>query len=459
MAAITFSGFNNIDFNQVVTAIIAQERQPLTTLETQQSTLETQNTAFGTLATRLNAVQSALEALNRDTSLNGLTAASSDNGVGVSAGNGSIEGTYDVVVSNIARRQVTASVSTYSSVDEVVATGGSLVLTGADGTSTTVSVDALMTVKELVDAINATADAPVTASLVQSAPGAYQIVLTGRHTGATNAFTVASTLTGGAGVTFQDGDNDGISGDSPADNVQNARDAQFTVNGLPVTSASNTVNDVIPGATLTLSKEDATKTVAVTVARDSEKPKERVGKLITAYNDLMTFIGDQRTAAANGKASIARDPLVQQLKNALRSELLGEHDNDGSYSRLAEIGLGFDKTGKMVLDEDTFDTAIAAGTSDLQKLFSGNDGKSGAFGAVETMIKRYTRSGGLVADVRQRLNAQMGSLATRIDVYELQLEQRRLTLQKEFQAADEAMSMLNSQVSSLSTLANQYRLF
>lgn len=459
MAAITFSGFNNIDFNQVVTAIIAQERQPLTNLETQQSALETQNTAFGTLATRLNAVQSALESLNRDTSLNGLTAASSDTGVGVSAGSGSVEGTYDVVVNSIARRQVTASASTYASVDAVVATGGALVLTGADGSSTTVSVNALMTVEELVDAINAAANAPVTASLVQSAPGAYQIVLTGRHTGATNAFTVSSSLTGGAGVTFQDGDNDGISGDSPADNVQNAANASLTVNGLAVTSASNVVNDVVPGATLTLTKQDPTKTVTVTVTRDSEKPKERIGKLVTAYNDLVAFIGDQRTAAANGKASIARDPLVQQLKNSLRSELLGEHANDGAYSRLAEVGLGFNKEGKMVLDEDTFDTAIASGTTDLQKLFSGNDGESGAFGAVETMIRRYTRSGGLVADVRQRLNTQMNSLTTRIESYEAQLEQRRLTLQKEFQAADEAMSMLNSQVSSLSTLANQYRLF
>ena len=53
MAAVTFSGFNNIDFNQVVSAIMEQERQPLTTLQTRHSTLDTQKTAFGTLAGRL----------------------------------------------------------------------------------------------------------------------------------------------------------------------------------------------------------------------------------------------------------------------------------------------------------------------------------------------------------------------------------------------------------------------
>jgi flagellar hook-associated protein 2 len=459
MAAITFSGFNNIDFNQVVTAIMAQERQPLTSLETQKTTLQTQNTAFGSLATKLTAMQSALESLNRDTSLNGLTAASSDSSVGVSAGNGSVEGSYDVVVNSIARRQVTASIGTYSSVDAVVATGGALTLTGADGQSKSVSVEPVMTVSELVDAINAIADAPVTASLVQSAPGAYQIVLTGRHTGASNAFTVSNNFTGGAGLTFRDGDGDGISGDSPADNVQNATNAEFTVNKLPVVSASNVVNDVVPGATLTLTREDPGKTATVTVARDSSKPKERIGALVTAYNDLVAFIGDQRTAASTGKANIARDPLVQQLKNSLRTELLGEHPNDGAFNHLAQVGLGFDKSGKMVLDDSTFDAAVSRGTRDLQKLFSGNDGKSGAFGAVESLMRGYTKSGGLVADVRQRLNTQMQGLAGRIDSFEALLEQRRLTLQREFQAADAMMSQLNSQQSSLSSLSNQYRLF
>ena len=53
----------------------------------------------------------------------------------------------------------------------------------------------------------------------------------------------------------------------------------------------------------------------------------------------------------------------------------------------------------------------------------------------------------------------MQSLNSRIDSFEAQLERRRLTLQKEFQAADEAMSQLNSQVASLTSLGGQYRLF
>ena len=164
MAAITFSGFNNIDFNQVVTAIMAQERQPLARLETQQSALKTQNSAFGTLASRLSSLQSAITVIGVSSAVAGGTATSSDPSVGATSSGTAVEGTYEVVVSSLARRQVTASASSYASTDDVVATGGALTLTGADGTSAVITVDALMTVKELVDAINAAQDAPVTAS-------------------------------------------------------------------------------------------------------------------------------------------------------------------------------------------------------------------------------------------------------------------------------------------------------
>ena len=123
MAAVTFSGFNNIDFNAVVSAIMAQERQPLTTLESQKSAFETQKTAFGTLAGRLTAVQSAVELLASDNAVAGLAVTSSDTSVGVASTGGSVEGSYEIVVQALARRQVTASMSTYTSTDEIVATG------------------------------------------------------------------------------------------------------------------------------------------------------------------------------------------------------------------------------------------------------------------------------------------------------------------------------------------------
>ena len=63
-SAITFSGFNNIDWSMILDAIMAQERLPVTTLEAQQTALESQKRAFSTLASRLSALQTASETLS-----------------------------------------------------------------------------------------------------------------------------------------------------------------------------------------------------------------------------------------------------------------------------------------------------------------------------------------------------------------------------------------------------------
>src|SRR5690606_16105880 len=99
-------------------------------------------------------------------------------------------------------------------------------------------------------------DSPATAAVVQTSPGVYKLVLTGKETGAENAFTITNNLTGGNGLSFTDTDGDSVSGDSAADNTQTAIDAAFTVNGLSITSSSNTVTDAVPGVTLTLNEKD-----------------------------------------------------------------------------------------------------------------------------------------------------------------------------------------------------------
>ena len=68
-----------------------------------------------------------------------------------------------------------------------------------------------MTLKDIATAINNSPGAPVSAAVVQVTPGQFRLVLTGRATGADNAFTVgfSTPLCGGEGLTFVDTDNNG----------------------------------------------------------------------------------------------------------------------------------------------------------------------------------------------------------------------------------------------------------
>jgi flagellar hook-associated protein 2 len=451
------SGFNKIDWNAVLDAVMAQESQPLARMETQKTTLQTQNTQFSTLAGKLSTLQSAIDALRDPDSLKLLTASSSDTGVGVTSTGGTVTGAYTVSVTDLAKAQVLTSTSTYSSLTDVVATGGNLTITPAAGAPVVIPAGASITLQGLVDAINAETTSPVAASAVQTAPGTYKLMLTAKESGTANTFTVSKTLTGGGGLTFTDTDTDNIYGDSAADNTQNATNAALTVNGLAVTSSTNTVENVIPGVTLTLEEDDVTATI--TVDRDIDGAKSLINKFISAYNDFITFTKDQTTAAAAGRASIAKDPILRGLRDGIGAALREDYAEGGSYDVLAMVGIGFTQDGKLELDADFLEDALNTAPVDVQGLFSGSDGTGGVFGELESLIDAYTQAGGLVADAKERIDDQITALNKRLDDLELRLLERRKTLQKEYIATDLAMSRLNAQSGSLSSLGGQFRLF
>ena len=456
---ITFSGFNNIDFGVVLNAIMLQERAPLAAVESQKTALQAQNSAFANFATKLGALESAVAALAGDESLAGIKATSSDEeAVGISTGSATISGRYEVVVSALARAQVTTSETTYTSLDAVVATSGVVSLARFGNPPIDIPVTGSMTIEELADVINQNPDSPVNASIVQVAPGQYRLVLTGRATGADNAFTVSlSSLSGGEGLTFVDTDGDGTSGDDAADNVQSAANASLTVNGVAVTSATNVLADVVPGVTLNLRRVDAANPVVVDVEKDHEATVAKVEAFATAYNNLIAFINEQTTTVESGKTGIGRDAMVRSLRDALRFTMMGAES--GPLARLPEVGVSFDRTGKIIVEKDRLTEALNDAPADVQALFGGSGGTGGRFGALETLIADYTKAGGLVTNVRDRIDDQVARLTDRIAAMEAQLAIRRAALQREFIAADQAMSQLNSQANSLGQLGGQYRLF
>ena len=100
-APITFSGFNNIDFNQILNAIMQQARAPLTALEDRQKALKSQITTFDTLAANVSALRAAADDLGDLSSLQTIAGASSDDAVSVfvSRDNGTfLRGAHDVSV-------------------------------------------------------------------------------------------------------------------------------------------------------------------------------------------------------------------------------------------------------------------------------------------------------------------------------------------------------------------------
>ncbi len=448
---ITFGGFNNIDFTVVLNAIMQQERQPLAALETRQTSLKSRVTNFGTLTTRLTAMQNAATALATSSAASSYKATSTDStAVGISASSVAVPGRYDIKVTELARAQVMASASTAVDTDTTaVATGGTLTIGGQ-----TVTVSASTTLKQLSEAINANASMPVLASVVQSATNAYKLVLTAKNTGESNAFTVTNTLTGGSGVTFTDTDLDGISGDTAADNAVQATNASVTINNILVTSASNNIEDAVPGSTITLYKKDPAATVTLDITADPSAIKAKLQTFVSSYNDLVKFMNDQTQAAVrNSDASIGRDPGVRQLKNTLRAALGAAYANTGTLDYLSQAGVEMSRTGTLELKESVFDAAVKNGTSDVTALLAGTTAAPGALASVASLLKEFTNSTGVIPSAQTQINAQITRISDQLGRMEDRLWVRRMALQQEFTAADAAMSRLRAQSGSLGGLS------
>src|SRR5690606_1122563 len=196
---ITFSGFNNIDFNVVLNALMAQASQPLAALQNRQSALKSQITTINTLSARVDELRSAAEALGSISSISTTAGRSSDTGaVTVPSGPAAVPAREDVVVTTLGRAQVTPSVETFADADTtIVAGGGSITIGGVE-----VAISGDVTLQGLADAINATDGIGVTAAAIRTGPDSYRLTLTSTLTGVEHAFTVSNNLTGGTGISF-----------------------------------------------------------------------------------------------------------------------------------------------------------------------------------------------------------------------------------------------------------------
>lgn len=426
---ITFSGFNNIDFNLILESVMKQARGPLTALETRQAGFKAQLTGLSKLTSQANTLRQAADDLADSEIGDTVTASTTDaTAVGVSSGTGAVAGRYDVVVQELARAQTTASDTTMPDTNTTVAaTGGTLDIGGV-----TVTVTGSVTLQQLADTINQTADIPVSASVVQSGSSAYRLVLTGKETGAAASFVVTNGLTGST-LTF-------------GANAVDATDASILVNNVQAISSSNTFDSAIPGVTLSVLKKDPAETIGINVTSSPAALKSRLETFVKGFNDIIGFFNDQQLSQAKGDAgSLARDPMVRQIRTQLRSALTAAYGT-GDIDRLSQIGVEFTLTGTLKLNTSKFDKALTDDADGVMGLLAGDDG---AFAGVVSALEVYTNTDGLLKSSKDRLTLQVRALDAQLVQAQDRLAVQRHTLQQEYIAAEIAMSRLNSQSSAL----------
>ncbi len=457
---------SGLDVNSIVTQLMAIEQRPLTALQTKASAIQSTVSEYGKVKSAISTLRD-LSVKLASKSTWGQTLANSSNTAVTATTNGGSAGTYSVEVNSLASAQTIAATfdaSKSTTPDTLIGAGTLHIEMGTWGAGQTsfaanaaatpvdIAVNDTDTLASLRDKINASGSG-VTAMIMTDASGS-RLLMRSNATGAANGFRTS--------VIDADGSNADVGGlsvlaydpsnlVSVATRSQSAANATGTVNGLPVTSSTNTLANIVDGLTLNLSAV-TTSPVTVNIVSDSDTLKKNLSDFAAAYTAVYKLIAtDTKYDATTKKGGILQgDSAAVGLQNQLRALAGGLSGASTMFARLSDAGLQIQSDGSMTVDSTKLGNALG-NLAELSKLFSNSsltdptlDGFAKRFrSATDAMLgingSLSTRSDGLSQQL-QRNQKDQDSLNTRL----AGIEQR---LRAQYTALDTRMASLNTQSS------------
>lgn len=391
MATISSLGAGSgMDLEALVTQLMTAEQAPLTQLAAKEAKVQTKITALGTFKGALSSFQTSVKTLTSAASFLQSTAKISDTDIAtVSSDKNAQVGSYSLEVTQLAQSQKLKTAA-FTATTDSIGTGTITVQLGsyssdgkftvnADKAATTITIDSTKnSLTGVRDAINA-AGAGVKASIVNDGTG-NRLVLSSTDTGLVNSMKITvsdadgnNTDTAGLSRLAYDGSTGGTANLSQ---VQAAKNAEFTLDGLSITKASNTVTDAISGVTLTLkAKTESAETI--TVGRDTASVTKLVQDFVKAYNTLNSSMKEMgsytydATTKTGSSGPLQGETTLRTAQSQLKSVLNGVLGS-GTYTRLSQVGVSFQKDGNLALDSTKLATALESKPAEVASLFSSN---------------------------------------------------------------------------------------
>lgn len=472
---------SGLDVSGIVSQLVALEKKPLTSLQTSATFIQTQISTYGQVQSLISDLSSAATSLAKPNLWTQNSASSNNTGsVTAAAKTGATSGSYSIQVNQLAAAQSLASGS-FPSSTSVLGSGKLTIELGAwtaaiaDDPATTDTDEsapaafvgkagttplkltfnsATTTLADVRDAINS-AKSGVTASIVRDTSGA-RLTIRSNSTGEENALRIRTTdvndapLTGGLAALNYD---PLVTGGTSMTQTASAANARATINGLAVSSSTNTFSNVIENVDFT-AISTTTSAVTLSIGNDKDAQRKAVQNFATAYNALNTFLVQQTGYDEKSKigGALQGDNTVLNLRNRLRSIL--NESGAGKFSMLSLTSSSGTaaRDGTLTLDAAKLDAALSD-PGKLAKLFAG-DSETGVSGMAKNLADfaaSLTSSNGLLTSRKEGLNKKIALNQKEQDKVEERLARLTERLNKQYQALDGRMASLNT----LSTYINQ----
>ena len=300
------------------------------------------------------------------------------------------------------------------------------------------------TLKDLQQEIN-NANIGINASIIYDG-SKYMMMLASKETGAANSFEVTGILQ--TALDFKT-----LSG-------QEAQDAKLSINGINITSSSNTVKDAIEGVTLNLKGvTESGQPVKLDIGVDSDSIVSSIKDIIAAYNSVSSYITAQFTYNETSKSAgaLSGDSTLRLVQSRLQSIVTASVPEGGGYKTMGSLGITFSKEGLLVLDEAKLKEALSNDINGAAAFFLGSDDTAGSTSGMLTKLGDALKGltdplSNPVKSAMDGVNNSIKSIRNTIAAYEVRLEAKEALYYAQFSAADEALRMMNVTMSSVSSI-------
>lgn len=437
---------SGLNVDAIVSALVnAKKAGPQAQITAQTTQAQAQQAGLTALSTSLAALQSALSTLTTSSTFASYTATLGDTTIGTTSTLSSAQpGSYDLSVTQLATAQKRASDS-YST--GATPGAGSLTIT-VGSSSMVVNTTSTTSLSDLASSINNASGNPgVVATVVTTGTGTQQLLLSSANTGTANAFTISASSDSASGLQT-------LATKLNTAGSNEAQDAQLSIDGIAVTSGSNSVSGVLNGVTLNLTKTGST---TLTVAQDTTTATNAINAFVTAYNN---YLGTVQTLTSydstTGQSGVLfGDSMMASLQRQV-SGVLGSTVGSGSYNSLATLGITRTVDGNnqvsLSVDSDTLAAALKANPDAVQSLFAGT---SGIATSLNNTLDTFTSSDGIIATRNASLTKQLSNLSDETTALNARMSVYQSQLYAQYTALDTLMSQLNNTSTYLTTLEKQ----
>jgi flagellar hook-associated protein 2 len=418
---------NGIDVRSVVNAILSQQTGPLTAWQNQQTDLSTQAGLLAGLNNNLTNLAATATALANPTGpLASQSATSSQLGIlTATATSGAPPGVHQIVVSSLATTG-TLYTNPLADANTSFLTGGAttgdikLQLGGVDGVTHDIAItqgsnDTLATLAAYIN----TQKWGVTASVVSDAGGA-RLALYSQSTGTPGALAITNNDTG-------------LAFNAPVGGTN----ASLTIDGVPLSSASNTVTGAISGVTLNLVTASPATTVQLTVGPDAAAATAAINNFVDAYNSVIGIINKQFEVnpTTNTQGPLGSDSSLRSLQSTLLKDVTYSLTGNSGLVNLASLGIDLNNDGTLSVNQVATDThpslsnVLATNPNAVQSFFQNVSGTGFANNFNNDLFSLTDTTNGIVNLDIAGNKAQQKALATQITNLQdrLTAQQQQLT--------------------------------